>query len=528
MVSFTNFYLCLFLIYFINSNSDAYRILVISPLNSKSHTNMLESVAKALALKGHQVDAISHFELKKPPKNYTTIINLDGSLKKMVNTWTMEMVEQFRDNDLVQTITEEFGNNFCELMALEKMQKFIKNPPNDPPYDLVITEALGANCFFGFGHVLKVPVVMVSAVPELVWFDEILGNPMSNAYTVNFETKYFRIVTFWDRVKNHFWAHYSNYRFFKYTQDNQTVAMRKYLSQDVPNIRELEKKTTLLLVNAYQSFFGIRPLTPSVVQIAGIQIELSETEMTKELKIWMDESSHGVVFFTLGSMVIIEDLPKEILLGIYAAFEKLSPIRVLIKIVNKGKLPSGLPKNVLTMSWIPQIPVLKHKNTKVFITHGGLNSVQEGLYFAVPMIGLPLFGDQPLNIRLLADKNVVYEMDYKDITEKSLNNALHAVLYDPKYREATRRESQLFRDRPMSATDTAVFWIEYVIRNGANSLRSPAMDMPWWKAELVDVYVFFFISIILISYSAYFVFRKILCLFCNIFNPSSKNHRKND
>ncbi|XP_051159343.1 UDP-glucosyltransferase 2-like [Leptopilina boulardi] len=528
MVSFNNLYYYIFSIYIISLNSDAYRILVIAPLNSRSHTNMLESVAKALALKGHQIDVISHFEMKNPPKNYTTIINLDGSLKKMVNTWTMEMVEHFRYVDLIPTIIEEFGNNFCDLMGLEKMQRFIKNPPNDPPYNLVIVEALGANCFFGFGHVLNVPVVVVSALTEFLWFDEILGNPMSNAYAVNIRTKDFRIVTFWDRVKNHFWAHFNNYRFFKYTEENQTIAMRKYLSPNVPNIREIEKKTALLLVNAYQSFFGIRPLTPAVVQISGIQIELSETKLTKELKIWMDESSHGVVFFTLGSMVIIEDLPKEILLGIYAAFEKLSPIRVLMKIVNKEKLPPCLPKNVLTMSWIPQIPVLQHKNTKVFMTHGGLNSVQEGLYFAVPMIGFPLFGDQPLNIRLLADKNVAYEMNYKYITEKSLSNALYAVLYDPKYREATRRESHLFRDRPMSATDTAVFWIEYVIRNGANSLRSPAMDMPWWKAELVDVYVFFFISIILISFSVYFVLRNTSSLICSILNHSFTNHRKKD
>ncbi|XP_051165052.1 UDP-glucosyltransferase 2-like isoform X3 [Leptopilina boulardi] len=528
MISFKDFYLCLFSIYLISSNSDAYRILVIAPLNSRSHSNMLEGVAKALAIKGHQVDVISHFEMKNAPKNYTTIINLDGSMKKMVNTWTMDMVEHYRDIDVVPTIVKDFGSNFCELMGLEKMQRFIKNPPRDPPYDLVITEALGGNCFFGFGHVLKVPVVMVSALTHFLWFDEILGNPMSNAYAINLETKNSRIVTFWDRVKNQFWAHYGNYRFYKYTEEYQTMAMRKYLSPDIPNIREIEKKTSLLLVNAYQSFFGIRPLIPAVVQIAGIQIELSETKITPELKIWMDESTHGVVFFTLGSMVIIEDFPKEILLGLYGAFAKLSPIRVLMKIVNKEKLPPGLPKNVLTMSWIPQIPVLRHKNTKVFMTHGGLNSAQEGLYFAVPMIGFPLFGDQPLNIRLLADKNVAYEMDYRDITEKSVNNALRAVLYDPKYQEAAKRESQLFRDRPMNATDTAVFWIEYIIRNGANSLRSPSMDMPWWKAELVDVYLFFFISILLISYIIFLILMKISCLIRSILNPNSQNHRKKD
>lgn len=60
----------------------------------------------------------------------------------------------------------------------------------------------------------------------------------------------------------------------------------------------------------------------------------------------MNESSQGVVYFTLGSMVLIETLPREILLSFYAAFEKIAPIRSLMKIVNKEKLLSGLPANV--------------------------------------------------------------------------------------------------------------------------------------------------------------------------------------
>lgn len=140
MVSFNNLYVCLFLIYFISFKSDAYRILVIAPLNSRSHTNMLECVAKALAIKGHRVDMISHFELKNAPKNYTTIVNLDGTMPKFVNSWTKEMVDHYRDVDVVPTVVNDFGSNFCQLLAHDKMQKFIKNIPKDPPYDLVITE----------------------------------------------------------------------------------------------------------------------------------------------------------------------------------------------------------------------------------------------------------------------------------------------------------------------------------------------------------------------------------------------------
>lgn len=75
----------------------------------------------------------------------------------------------------------------------------------------------------------------------------------------------------------------------------------------------------------------------------------------------MDESIHGVVFFTLGSMVLIEEFPEDVLAAVYASLANLAPIRVLMKVVHKEKLPPGLPKNVLTMKWIPQVPVLRKK-----------------------------------------------------------------------------------------------------------------------------------------------------------------------
>lgn len=72
----------------------------------------------------------------------------------------------------------------------------------------------------------------------------------------------------------------------------------------------------------------------------------------------MNESTHGVIYFSLGSMVLIETLQENSLLSIYQVFSKISPMRVLMKIVDKKKLPSGIPKNIRISSWIPQIPVL--------------------------------------------------------------------------------------------------------------------------------------------------------------------------
>lgn len=63
-----------------------------------------------------------------------------------------------------------------------------------------------------------------------------------------------------------------------------------------------------------------------------------------------------------------------------------------------------------------------------------------------------------------------------------------------------KKLSRKFMDRPLSAADTAIYWVEYIIKHGANALRSPAMDLTWWQVELLDVVAFILIATIAALY----------------------------
>ena len=41
-----------------------------------------------------------------------------------------------------------------------------------------------------------------------------------------------------------------------------------------------------------------------------------------------------------------------------------------------GEEMAGLPSNVILQTWVPQQDLLAHPNLKVFVTHGGLLSLQ--------------------------------------------------------------------------------------------------------------------------------------------------------
>ena len=85
------------------------------------------------------------------------------------------------------------------------------------------------------------------------------------------------------------------------------------------------------------------------------------------MKEWLDESNEGVVYFTFGSMALVESIEEKILKSFYASFEKIAPVKILAKVVNVTKLPSVLPKNVKTLPWIPQQPVLGIQFNKILI-----------------------------------------------------------------------------------------------------------------------------------------------------------------
>lgn len=132
------------------NESSCYRILGIFPFNAKSHMMMFEQLMKGLARRGHQVDVVSSFIQKQPYPNYTDIY-LPTALPKMVNNMSYEILHDIIKNDMVSFLATQAGNLVCEKGLQDpQIQNILKNPPNNPPYDLVIVEVSNRKwkCFF--------------------------------------------------------------------------------------------------------------------------------------------------------------------------------------------------------------------------------------------------------------------------------------------------------------------------------------------------------------------------------------------
>ena len=62
------------------------------------------------------------------------------------------------------------------------------------------------------------------------------------------------------------------------------------------------------------------------------------------------------------------------------------------------------------------------------MTHSGLLSTQESIYHGVPMVAIPVFGDQDLNANRAAEAGIAISVEILDITEEKLEAAINEVL----------------------------------------------------------------------------------------------------
>ncbi|XP_017466731.1 PREDICTED: UDP-glucuronosyltransferase 1-9-like [Rhagoletis zephyria] len=146
----------------------------------------------------------------------------------------------------------------------------------------------------------------------------------------------------------------------------------------------------------------------------------------------------------------------------------------------------------MVKKWLPQSDILAHPNVRVFITHGGQLGLQEGVHYAVPMLGMPFYCDQHLNLKKAEFGGYAVTLDFHKLTRETLKDGLHQLLFNATYRENIKQISRIFHDRPMGPRETALYWIDYVIRhNGARHLRAAGLDLKWYQFYLLDVAALF-------------------------------------
>ncbi|XP_019754233.2 UDP-glucosyltransferase 2 [Dendroctonus ponderosae] len=480
------------------------KILGIFPTPGRSHYILESTLMRALSDAGHQVTIVSPFH-----EPYQSAGN--GSYRQIVLTGVAEAQKERRrginlfERASMNPLSAIYVMNKIGLKQTESTLQhaaFQALIHSGERFDAVVVGQFMNDALKGMAHHFGGHLILFSSVGTSTWVNHLVGNPSMPSYTPEMILSYPASMTYWQRATNALVNALYNANQHLVFYPRQNALLRQY----VPNAVDLSDalfNVSLVLMNTHESIAFPTSAVPCMKHIGGFHVK-APAPLPNELQAFLDQAAEGVVYFSLGSNVNTSHLPAPMRQAILEVLAQ-RPQRILLKFDEPPATP--LPANVMQRAWFPQQDVLAHPNVRLFITHGGFASTIETVHYGVPIIAIPIFGDQRMNAIYAETKGFGRILPWQSINVASFGRMVAEVLGNPRYREAARRKSQLLRDREVAPLATAVYWIEYVLRhNGAPHLRVASLELAWYQYYLLDVYL----PIVLLPVVVWQVLRRLM------------------
>jgi len=503
----TNLPLYLILIYmFVSSRIytpvESARILAVETVGGKSHWNFMSAILQTLVDNGHNITVFTPFA-KENRENYTEVDTSMGSMR-ILDMELKEMMDKY--GNILTLIHKSTGMSrmLCNVVyENNKMKEILASTRSD--FDIVLIEPLLSECVSYLAIKLNLPLIYIMPIPTMGIMERKLTGHVFNPAVVSLNIANFGTPkTFTQKSINFAYLVYCtvvcifNELILKFTEPQEYD-----LHAPIP--------PSLTFVNRHYTIEPASPIASNVIEIGGIHLK-APTKLPKDILEFIEQSPHGVVYFTFGSTVKMSSLPKQIKKTFIESLAQI-PQRVLLKYEDELK---PMPKNVMTKKWLPQREILLHPNVKLFISHGGISGLYEAIDGGVPVLGFPLFGDQARNIDNLVNAEMAISMDILSVTKDTFLKNVIELLNNEKYTTNAKTASKIFKDRYMSPSSLVVYWTEYVLRHkGAPHLKSYALNLPWYQYYLLDIIALILVFIVVVFVVIRKIFKSIFKYFLN-------------
>ncbi|KAJ1558316.1 hypothetical protein HK096_002302 [Nowakowskiella sp. JEL0078] len=247
-------------------------------------------------------------------------------------------------------------------------------------------------------------------------------------------------MTLYERFLSLTWGNLRNFSMIKHIfpfikARNKYMIEHQETPSNVVNVAFTAKNAKMFFINTVFDFdYAYKVPTSPKTFLIGACLNpnlLKDNDLRGPVIDWLDKCEN-VVFIALGT---VSKPSASYIQSLLIAFQKSrekslkngSVWHCLIKIPKDCDVPSQeFMENVRVENWLDsQLTVLKHGNVKIFISHCGGNSVNEGIYFGKPILAIPQWFDcydfaqrvQDSKIGLRVFKTLP-DPDYDEINEK--------------------------------------------------------------------------------------------------------------
>nr|ACN39598.1 UDP-glucosyl transferase [Bombyx mori] len=476
-------------------------LAVFSSLSYSDHL-VFRGYVSLLAQRGHSVVVMTPYPGEFQYPEVENIIELDVS---------QESAPFWEEYKRLMTNTDDYYPRLKALNELslkiaiaqlksKQMTALLINP--NVKFDLVITEA-DVPLLYALADKYQTPHITISTLNGKIHQYEAKGNPIHPILYPDVNSLNYGNLTRWQKIIEFYRHIQTKTEFYNNYLPLCDVAAKKILGLK-RDLQEVEYDIDMLFIASNPLLIGNRPVVPAIQFVDRMHIK-PRMSLPQNLQSLLDSQTKGVIYFSLGTLQEAEKLSVKTLQVFADAFREL-PFTVLWKI---GKMSTlKLSDNVITDVWFPQQQLLAHKNVRAFITHGGPRSLEEALFYEVPIIGFPLITSRKIFIRELTKYGAGEILDPLHIDKQTLKQVISTVATDEKYKKAIIKLKGMVVDPLISGPDNAVWWTEYVLRNrGAQHLRSPVVGVTFIKYYMLDILTYILAVVLFLLYLTFLVLK---------------------
>lgn len=149
--------------------------------------------------------------------------------------------------------------------------------------------------------------------------------------------------------------------------------------------------------------------------------------------------------------------------------------------------------------------ILAHPRLRLFITHGGYNSILEAAYNGVPVLGIGMIWDQPRNVKVVERNGWGLSLDKHLLAYSSaeFEEKITKLLNDKNYNDKAKRIQRILKTKPQTGEQKLLSYIRFLEQNDGHlpELQSIAPHMDFITYHNLDIifYVGFVLVVILAS-----------------------------
>ncbi|CAJ0582838.1 unnamed protein product, partial [Mesorhabditis spiculigera] len=486
-------------------------VIIYNVLFSHSHTRQINLLADVLAKDGHNVtmmmsNAMEYGTIQKPDNVEIVWIEQSPAMEKLITPDALDNFnKQLWTTDATPGAGFEIFANLTLLLSYQ-CEAAILNPAvnalRQRHFDVGISEAFD---FCGFGLLEMIGVKTWVSCTTSITLDHqayLLGVPRAPSYVPAALGNTNEKMTITQRAANAVSSIVGQYLFLQIA-DNQTIIFQRLVGPNFPTMRELVSRSALHITNSIPLLNFPQPTLHKVIDVGGIGQSKPKT-LSKE---WADivKSKPTTVLISFGSIVKSSHMDPKQKEAILDMARTMKDTQFIWKYEEDDL--TNVPSNMYVSKWTPQADLLASGHINLFITHGGLGSVTELAFSAIPAIVIPvMMSDQPRNAEMLKRHGTAESFSKFDLAKKDkLMELVSKMINDPSYKARAEELASMLNHVPFKPQEVLLRNVEFVGRFGSLPQLAPygreLSFVQYFLLDIVFIALFVVVFVLLLAMS---------------------------